>query len=263
MAFNSLTRLLVVFGVAFFSTVLSPPVSSAQLKIEDILNKLDDNYYYPQKNGLAGISARLEWEQRDMSSSSETYLKNPGFRFNAEFNNGISSKGFSIDEGTVILSDDEKTQYLRILNNYADAFIPKTLLEQLSNYSGEVISAKKREVLLRFESSDSLETVKGYGLFVDPTNWRLASIQVRQENEPLNVEGKFKYTRKGGRWAVVETMTSFLMNDQNFSERTEYTYKKFKSFWLVHKVRQTLRREGQIVLSYRFRLVDYEVSSKN
>jgi hypothetical protein len=44
MAFNSLTRLLVVFGVAFFSTVLSPPVSSAQLKIEDILNKLDDNY---------------------------------------------------------------------------------------------------------------------------------------------------------------------------------------------------------------------------
>ncbi len=91
---------------------------------------------------------------------------------------------------------------------------------------------------------------------MDPQNWRLSGIQVRQDHEPRNVEGKFKYTRKEGRWVVVETATSFVMSDQKFSERTEFAYKKIKSFWLVHKVRQTVRREGQIVLSYKFRLVD-------
>ncbi len=145
MVFHSLSRLLMFLVVAVFCSVLIPPGSSAQTKIEDIISKLDDNYYYPQKKGLMGVSARLEWEQRDMSSSSGTYLKNPGFRFNADFSNGASSKGFTIHEGAVILSDKEKAQYLRILANYADAFIPETLHERLSNYSGKVLSAKKNE----------------------------------------------------------------------------------------------------------------------
>ncbi len=263
MPFNSLWRLMIGVSVAILGSIIFPSISSAELQIDEVLSKLDAHYYYPQENGLIRISARVEWEQRDMSSSNETYLKNPGFRFNGEFKRGLSNKGFEIDEGTVILSDDEKIQYLRILNNYVDAFLPKTLHETLSNYSGKIISAEKRKILLQFESSDPLEAVKGYGLTVDPDNWRLHGIQVRQEGEPQKVEGKFKYTRKGGKWAIVETMSNFTMGGHKYSEKMEFMYKKFISFWLVHKVKQTVKQKDKLILSYRFRLVDYIINSGN
>ena len=160
-----------VLGIIVLGPVLYPSISSAQIKAELVLKKLDAHYYYPHKKGLINISARLEWEQQDMTSEKKTVLKNPDFQFYGKFKDGISRKGFVISENRVILSDNEKTQYMRILNNYLDVFIPKTLHEKFFEYQGKTKFSGEGEMLLQFESSDPLDMVKYYELLVNTNKW--------------------------------------------------------------------------------------------
>jgi len=46
-----------------------------------VLSKLDQTYYYPQKQGLKSFSARIEWDQLDVASGSGKFLRNPDFIF--------------------------------------------------------------------------------------------------------------------------------------------------------------------------------------
>jgi len=82
MIFSLPPKHLVVFLIASLSLLSQPPVSTAQSEIKNLLNKLDNNYYYPQIKGLTNISARLTWEQQDISVEKIFFLKNPDFRFN-------------------------------------------------------------------------------------------------------------------------------------------------------------------------------------
>ena len=116
-------------------------------------------------------------------------------------------------------------------------------------------------MLLRFESSDSLNMDKYYELLVDTDKWRLVGLRVMQKHEPRSVKGKFLYTRKEGQWVVAETLSNFSIGGQKYSEKTEYTYKKFKSFWLINKVRQTVQQNGHDILLHRLRLRDYKINS--
>ena len=61
-------KFLVFFLFASLSLLSYPPLSTAQSEIKNLLNKLDNNYYYPQKKGLTSISAKLTWEQQDTLS---------------------------------------------------------------------------------------------------------------------------------------------------------------------------------------------------
>ena len=108
---------MVVLGIIIFGPVFYSSISYAQIKPDKVLNKLDANYYYPHKKGLVYISAQLEWEQQDLTKGKKTIIKNPNFLFYGKFKDGISQKGFTINENGVILSDDEKIQYIKILNN--------------------------------------------------------------------------------------------------------------------------------------------------
>ena len=226
-----------------------------------MLNKLDANYYYPHKKGLVNISAQLEWEQQDLTKGKKTIIKNQNFLFYGKFKDGISQKGFTINENGVILSDDEKIQYIKILNNYLDAFIPKTLREKFSEYQGTTKFSKNGKMLLQFESIDPLDMDKYYELHVDTNEWRLAGLHVRQKHKPQSVKGKFLYTRKEGQWVVAETLSHFSIDDKKYSEKTEYTYKKIKSFWLISKVKQTVQQNGHDILLHRLRLRDYKINS--
>ena len=67
MIFSLSPKHLVVFLIASLSLLSHPPISTAQSEIKNLLNKLDNNYYYPQIKGLTNISARLTWEQQDTS----------------------------------------------------------------------------------------------------------------------------------------------------------------------------------------------------
>ena len=263
MIFSLSPKHLVVFLIASLSPLSHPPVSTAQSEIKNLLNKLDSHYYYPQKKGLTSISAKLTWEQQDTSVKNPFFFKKPDFRFKGELSDHIFEKKIVSSGRNPNVSDNEKTEYINILNNYLDAFIPKTLYEQFLNYEGQIKHRQKKEIILELTGKTSIENTKQYELFIDAEKWRISKIHIRQNQEPRSIEGKFFYTRRGGQWVVAETLSEFTVNNQTYIEKTEYTYKNLQNFWLVKKIKQTVKQDGHLIRSYRIQLNDYKVNIEN
>ena len=263
MIFSLSPKHLVVFFIASLSLLSHPPLSTAQSEIKNLLNKLDSHYYYPQKKGLTSISAKLTWEQQDTSAKNTFFFKKPDFRFKGALSNHIFEKKIVSSGRNPNVSDNEKTEYINILNNYLDAFIPKTLYEQFLNYEGQIKHRQKKEIILELTGKTSIENTKQYELFIDAEKWRISKIHIRQNQEPRSIEGKFFYTRRGGQWVVAETLSEFTVNNQTYIEKTEYTYKNLQNFWLVKKIKQTVKQDGHLIRSYRIQLNDYKVNIEN
>ena len=263
MIFSLSPKHLVVFLIASLSLLSQPPVSTAQLEIKNLLNKLDSHYYYPQKKGLTRISAKLTWEQQDTSAKKTFFFKKPDFRFKGQLSNHTFEKKIVSSGRNPNVPDNEKTEYIKILNNYLDAFIPKTLYEQFLNYEGQIKRRQKKEIILELTGKTSTENTKQYELFIDVEKWRISKIHIRQNPEPKSIEGNFFYTLRGGQWVVVETLSKFTVNDKTYIEKTEYTYKNLQNFWLVNKIKQTVKQDGHLIRSYRIQLNDYKVNLEN
>ena len=263
MIFSFSPKHLVVFLIASLSLFTAPSISSAQSEIKNLLNKLDSHYYFPQKKGLTSISAKLTWEQQDTSAKKTFFLKKPDFRFKGALSDSIFEKKIVSSGRNPNVSDNEKTEYINILNNYLDAFIPKTLYEQFLNYEGQIKRRQKKEIILELTGKTSIENTKQYELFIDAEKWRISKIHIRQNQEPRSIEGKFFYTRRGGQWVVAETLSEFTVKDQTYTEKTEYIYKNIQTFWLVNKIKQTVKQDGHLILSYRLQLKDYKVNIEN
>ena len=263
MIFSPSLKYLVVFLIAALSLFTAPSISSAKSEIKNLLNKLDSHYYYPQKKGLTSISAKLTWEQQDTSAKKTFFIKRPDFRFKGELSDHIFEKKIVNSGRSPNISDSEKTEYINILNNYLDAFIPKTLYEQFLNYEGQIKHRQKKEIILELTGKTSIENTKKYELFIDAEKWRISKVYIRQNQEPRSIEGKFFYTRRGGQWVVAETLSEFTVKDQTYTEKTEYIYKNIQTFWLVNKVKQTVKQDGHLILSYRLQLKDYKVNLEN
>jgi len=263
MIFSLSPKHLVVFLIASLSLLSQPPVSTAQLEIKNLLNKLDSHYYYPQKKGLTRISAKLTWEQQDTSAKKTFFFKKPDFRFKGQLSNHTFEKKIVSSGRNPNVPDNEKTEYIKILNNYLDAFIPKTLYEQFLNYEGQIKRRQKKEIILELTGKTSTENTKQYELFIDVEKWRISKIHIRQNPEPKSIEGNFFYTLRGGQWVVVETLSKFTVNDKTYIEKTEYTYKSLQNFWLVNKIKQTVKQDDHLIRSYRIQLNDYKVNLEN
>ena len=263
MIFSLPPKYLVVFLITSLSLFTAPSISSAQSEIKNLLNKLDSHYYYPQKKGLTSISAKLTWEQQDTSAKNTFFLKKPDFRFKGELSGHIFEKKIVSSGRNPNVSDYEKTEYINILNNYLDAFIPKTLYEQFLNFEGQIKRRRKNKIILEFTGITSVDNPKQYELFIDAEKWRISKIHIRQNQEPRNIEGDFFYARRGGQWVVAETLSEFTVKDQTYTEKTEYIYKNIQTFWLVNKVKQTVKQDGHLILSYRLQLKDYKVNLEN
>ncbi|HIN88085.1 MAG TPA: hypothetical protein EYN05_05440 [Nitrospinaceae bacterium] len=263
MIFSLSPKHLVVFLIASLSLLSQPPVSTAQLEIKNLLNKLDSHYYYPQKKGLTRISGKLTWEQQDTSAKKTFFFKKPDFRFKGQLSNHTFEKKIVSSGRNPNVPDNEKTEYIKILNNYLDAFIPKTLYEQFLNYEGQIKRRQKKEIILELTGKTSTENTKQYELFIDVEKWRISKIHIRQNPEPKSIEGNFFYTLRGGQWVVVETLSKFTVNDKTYIEKTEYTYKSLQNFWLVNKIKQTVKQDDHLIRSYRIQLNDYKVNLEN
>ena len=263
MIFSLPPKYLVVFLIASLSLLSQPPVSKAQSEIKSLLNKLDNHYYYPQKKGLTSISAKLTWEQQDTSAKKTFFIKRPDFCFKGELSDHIFKKKIVSSGRNPNVSDNEKTEYINILNNYLDAFIPKTLYEQFLNFEGQIKHQQKKSLVMHLREKASTENTKKYELFVDTKKWRISKIHIRQNQEPRSIEGNFFYTRRGGQWVVAETLSEFTVNDQTYIEKTEYTYKNLQNFWLVNIIKQTVKQDGHLIRSYRIQLNDYKVNLEN
>ena len=260
MIFSLPPKHLVVFLIASVSLFKAPSISSAQSEIKNLLNKLDSHYYYPQKKGLTSISAKLTWEQQSTSVKNTFFFKMPDFRFKGKLSDHIFEKKIISSGRNSNVSDNEKTEHINILNNYLDAFIPKTLYEQFLNFEGQIKRRHKNKIILEFTGITSVENTKQYELFIDGEKWRISKIHIRQNQEPRSIEGNFFYTRKGSQWVVAETLSKFTVNNQTYIEKTEYTYINLRNFWLVKKIKQTVKQDGHLIRSYRIQLNDSKVN---
>ena len=251
------------FFIASLSLLSYPSVSTAQSEIKSLLSKLDNNYYYPQKKGLTNISAQLTWEQQDISSEKIIFIKKPVFQFKGKLINHIFLKKIISNAEGRRISDAKNTEYTNFLNNYLDAFIPKTLYEKFSNHEGQVRHQKKNKIILKLTDKISAAKAKEYELLIDTEKWQISKIHIRQNQEPKSIEGNFFYTRRGSQWVVAETLSEFTVNNQTYIEKTEYTYKNLQNFWLVKKIKQTVKQDGHLIRSYRIQLNDYKVNIEN
>ena len=240
-----------------------PSISSAESEIKNLLNKLDSHYYYPQKEGLTSLVADLLWEQQDTSSEQIKFFKKPDFQFKGKLKNHSYEKKIISSPRNSNLSGAEKTEHINVLNNYLDVFLPNTLYEKFSNYEGQIKYQSKKSLVLHLREKASTRNTKNYELFVDTKKWRITKIRIRQKPEPISIEGNFFYTHRGGQWVVAETLSKFTFNDQTYIEKTKYTYKTLQNFWLVHKIKQTVRQGDHLIRSYRIQLNDYKVNLEN
>ena len=240
-----------------------PSISSAESEIKNLLNKLDSHYYYPQKEGLTSLVADLLWEQQDTSSEQIKFLKKPNFQFKGKLKNHSYEKKIINSPRNSNLSGAEKTEHINVLNNYLDVFLPNTLYEKFSNYEGQIKYQPKKNLVLNLREKASTRNTNNYELFVDTKKWRITKIHISQNQEPRNIEGKFFYTRRGGQWVVAEATSEYMVNSQTYTEKTEYSYKRANTFWLVHKIKQTVRQGDHLIRSYRIQLNDYKVNLEN
>ena len=255
-----LFRHLVFFLLSLFYLPSIASTSNAQPGIKNLLIKLDKNYYYPQQKGLTSLNAELLWEQQDTSSEKIKFFNKPGFQFKGELKNHIYEKEIVPSAKNLNLSDAKKIEYINILNNYLDAFLPDTLYEKFSNYEGQIKHQQKKSLTIHLREKTSIENTTKYKLFVDTEKWRITKIHISQNQEPRNIEGKFFYTRRGGQWVVAEATSEYMVNGQTYTEKTEYSYKRANTFWLVNKIKQTIKQDGHLILSYRLQLNDYKVN---
>ena len=246
----------------FCLAILFPLVSSAQSKVEQLLNKLDENYYYPQNKGLIKMSSQLEWEQENIKSKKVLTLKKPNFIFEGELIGEIFEKKIKPAINLKNKSDENITESIEFLNNYLDAFFPKTLREKFIHYKGTIGSRLGSETVIILKKIGSIQDFNDYELFVDEKKWRISKMILRQNQEPKKIEGKFFYARKAGKWVVEETLSIFKVNSQEYMEKTKYIYRSLHSFWMVSKIKQTVMQEGNMILSYKFNLNDYKLSSR-
>ena len=242
-----------------FVTNLFSSVSSAQSKVEKLLTQLDENYYYPQNKGLKRIFLRLERHQENAQSKKKVTIKKPDFLFQGELQDGVFVKKIKIFDNSKNLTNKENLEDISFLNNYLDAFIPKTLREKFLSFKGKIDSVKRYEIVVTLKTKEMKDNYLDYKLFIDTENWRISKIIFRQGREPKKVEGKFFYTQKDGKWVVEETVSVFKINDQKYIEKTKYKYKSLESFWLVYDVYQTVMKEGSKILTYNFTLKDYKL----
>ena len=248
--------------VTIYLVILFPSMSSAQSKVEQLLNKLDENYYYPQNKGLIKMSSQLEWEQENIKSQKVLTLKKPNFIFEGELIGEIFEKKIKPAINLRYKSDENINESIEFLNNYLDAFLPKTLREKFIYYKGTMGSRVGSETVLFLKKIGSIQDFNDYELFIDEKKWRISKMILRQNREPKKIEGKFFYTRKSGKWVVEETLSIFKVNSQKYIEKTKYKYRILHSFWMVSKIKQTVMQEGDKILSYKFNLTDYKLSSK-
>jgi hypothetical protein len=263
MIFSHSPNFLVYILYASLWLLSYPSISSAESEIKNLLNKLDSHYYYPQKEGLTSLVADLLWEQQDTSSEQIKFLKKPNFQFKGKLKNHSYEKKIINSARNSNLSGAEKTEHINVLNNYLDVFLPNTLYEKFSNYEGQIKYQPKKSLVLHLREKASTRNTNNYELFVDTKKWRITKIHISQNQEPRNIEGKFFYTRRGGQWVVAEATSEYMVNSQTYTEKTEYSYKRANTFWLVHKIKQTVRQGDHLIRSYRIQLNDYKVNLEN
>ena len=228
----------------------------AQPEADEILTQLDQNYYYPQQNGLSKLRARVRWEQLDVASGSGKFLRNPDFMFSWMDNGGSGIRDFNILGDSDKYSMERKHELKSQIKNYGELIIPLTLMQKFSKYSSQLTKKARggKSIFLRADSDD--ESVTSYHLIINKKEMKIETIRFKQRFAPYKVDGKFRYEKLDGKWVIAESKSRFTMGELEYQEKSTYRYKKFEKIWLLHRIDQVLKQDNRIFQSHRFKITD-------
>jgi len=219
-----------------------------------VLSKLDQNYYYPQKQGLKSLSVRVQWEQLDVASGSGKFLRNPDFNFIWKLGAPGGLGRFVLAEGQEHLSGDRVKELTQQISQFSEPIIPLTLQQKFSSFAGKVHKTEKNKLIVGLTQVSSDQD---YKLLVDAKDWVVRKLRFKQSRSPQSVEGEFSYLKLEGKPAISETRSRFEVDEREYLEVTHFTYKKLKGIWWVHRIDQSLKQEGHILQTYVFKLSDF------
>ncbi len=247
------------FLVIFFLPALLLSSSHALESVEQIIRDLDAHYYYPQQHGLKKLSVQIDWEQLDVVSGSGRYLKIPPVTFFWEKSAG--SKGvFTLADSSVEVSLERKREILQMLQDYQEVVIPQTLAEKLSNYRGQIKTAKKGRRLLAFSALNPGAAVSKYDLLVDLEQKNVKNFWMERNAAPVSIKSDVRYTRKEGKWLTAESQSKFQVDGVDYSETTEFVYRRIDNLWMMGKMTQIVKTNDRIIQSFIFRFRDYQIN---
>ena len=138
--------------------------------------------------------------------------------------------------------------------------IPLTLKERFTRYKGRVLQARNNKFQLDFKSLELDDPIRKYSLLIDQKNMFIQKMKMYRASPPREVRAELSYIQKDGLWLLFESASHFEMKGLSFVETTQYTYQRAQSFWLVSKMKQTVKLNNQIVRSYIFRVNDYQLN---
>ncbi len=235
-------------------------VSAEAGETDQLIKKLDDNYYYPQTKGLKRVSAEIHWESLDPLADEKKYLANPEVKFIWDRSRGSldSQQLFSLLRENSVSSDRQK-QILRFFENYREVIIPETLMQRFKGYESQV-QGTTNHLIMRFESKNARRPVRRYDLMVDTKAWHIRKMRIYPQRGIRNIVTELRYVQKDAKWLMAESRAEFEMNGVEMEEISEFYYKKVKGVWLLSRMDQRLKREDKIVQSYIFRIHDYKLN---
>ena len=251
---NLMLRLKTSFLIA--PILLGLFISSAwSQSVDSILSRLDQNYYYPQEQGLQSLTAQVQWEQLDVASGSGKFLRNPDFVYSWR-SDSFGLGNFELAEGQEHISKDRFQGLAEKIRPFRESIIPITLKQKFTDFNGRVDKTDGGKLTVKLTSK--IDSRQNYKLLVDSNAWVIRKLRFQQSHSPQNVEGEFLYTKLDGKPAISESRTRFEINGKEYNEVTSYRYKKVAGVWWIHRIKQTFKQEDDIVQTYVLRLSGFK-----
>jgi len=239
---------------------VSVATSHAQDANETIL-RLDKKYYYPQHHGLKKLSVQIVPIQQDMVYDEERFFQLPGISFHWEKRSSGPERSFSIADENEHASADREQETLQFVKNFPEMVIPKTLQERFTEYRVKVKKYEGR-IFLSFESLNLNLNILRYDLLIDPNGLKIDKMIIHQKSGPKQVKVKLTYnkSKKFKKWQLASSVANFELEGKPYQEITQYFYNQIENFSLAKKVEQTLKKDGKIIQSYTFNIVDPQIN---
>ncbi|MFQ5444043.1 MAG: hypothetical protein ACE5EK_05440, partial [Nitrospinales bacterium] len=207
-------------------------------------------------HGLKKITARIQWKQLDVLSETGKYLAKPDLTF---YWDSSSRRNFRISNDSLVTSD-KRQELLNLLGNYNELVIPLTLEERFAGFKGIIKKKQENWVHVDFQSMKPSDPVRMFSLLIDVEKWVISKLQIYQNNDPKRIRATLKYIPKDEQWLLFESTSRFNLDKDSYVETTRYFYDRVRSFWLVKKVEQTVKRNDETVQGYIFRMDQYRMN---
>jgi hypothetical protein len=241
-----------VIALIFSCLIISPAWGQT---FHSVLSKLDQSYYYPQKQRLSSLSVRVQWEQLDVASGSGKFLRNPDLIFTWKQDSVDGLGNFKLAKRQ---EEERFPELVQQVKPYRELIIPLFLKQKFSDYGGRIHTMEGNKLILKLNPQLNPDT--SYRLLVDTKEWVIRKVRFQQTGSPENVAGEMRYLKLEGKFAISESRSRFEVKGQEYSEVTRYRYKKIEGIWMVSQIDQTLKQEDYVLQTHVIKFSDFRIA---